>query len=92
MLNRTSYVHDKIRKLCQLLAYLTDMKLVTDFDEDFEDVRFVGKLSYLTLDYKHNTIFVISHKITKQEQNIIEEIMICLDWLEVGHNINGLRL
>ena len=92
MLNRTSYVHVKIRKLCQLLAYLTDMKLVTEFDENFEDVRFVGKYGYLTIDYKHRTIFVMSHKITPQEQEIIEEIMLYLDWLETKKNINGLRL
>ena len=84
MLNNHNYLHVKIRKLLKYLEYLTDMKVITDLDQDFEDVRLVGKLSYITLDFKHNTCFAMSHKITRQEMEIIEEIMISLDWLEVG--------
>ena len=83
-LNNYSYVHVKIRKISQYLEHLTDMKLITDFNEDFEDVRFVGKLSYITLDYRHHTCFAMSHHLTKQEIQIIDEIMVCLNWLEIG--------
>lgn len=90
-LNKTSYVHVKIKKLSQYLAYLTGMDLVTDLYSDFEDIRFISKLSYLTLDFKHNVVFSMSHKITKEEQAIIEELMICLDWLEVGNRYETLH-
>lgn len=83
-LNNYSYVHVKIRKLCQMLAYYTDMTLVTDLNEEFTQLKFMNKLSYLIIDYDKNLCFAMSHKITKQEQQIIEELMICLSWLEVG--------
>lgn len=87
-LNKHSYVHVKIRKLCQLLSYYTDMELTTDLSSNFNKLEFKNKLSYLIIDYEKNLCFAMSHKITRQEQEIIEEIMICLDWLKVGEMIH----
>ena len=82
-LNTKSYVHVKVRKLCQLLSYYTDMELTTDLSSNFNRLEFKNKLSYLIIDYEKNLCFAMSHKITRQEQEIIEEIMIYLDWLRV---------
>ena len=90
-LNNTTYVHIKIRKLCQLLAYLMNMELATDLSEEYSQIRFTGKYSYLTIDYDHKTCFALSHKITKKEQEIIEEIMICCQWLETGRRYQMLH-
>lgn len=83
-LNNNSYVHLKIRKLCQLLAYETNMQLVTDLDKEFKKLRFANSLSYIYIDYDKNLCFSMMHKITKQEQIIIEELMVHLRWLEIG--------
>ena len=83
-LNKTSYVHVTIRKLCQLLAYLTSMELTTDLTEEYNEIRFVGKLSYLTIDWSNKVCYAMSHRITKEEQAIIEEIMLYNNWLETG--------
>lgn len=84
-LNDFSHVHVRVRKLCQLLAYYTKMDLVSDLSNEFDCIRFMNKLSYLTIDYRNRVCYSMSHRITREEQQIIEEIMINLKWIEIGN-------
>jgi len=85
-LNNYSYAHVRVRKLCQLLEYHTNMKLLTNLSEEFQMLRFINELSYITIDYKHSTICVMSHKITAKEMDIIDEIQVTLGFMETVGN------
>lgn len=87
-LNETNYVHVKIRKMCQIIAYYSGMEQITDLSKDFKDIRFTNHVSYLTIDYKRNTCFSMCHRITKEEQELIEELMIYLNWLDTGYRVH----
>lgn len=90
-LNNQSYCHKRIRLLCFQLEALTDMKLVTNLSEEFDQVRFVGRLGYLIINFERNVCFALSHKITKDEQKVIEDIVVSLQWLETGRKIEKER-
>lgn len=90
-LNNTSYVHVIIRKLCLQLELLSGMKLVTDLGEEFYEIRFVDKLGYIVIDFRKDTCFTISHKLTKKEISAIDDIMLYCNWLETGEKIMEYR-
>lgn len=80
-LNKTSYTHVQIRTLCQILEQTTGTKLVTNLDEEFEELRFVGRISYIVIDYQKKAIFTLSHHLTEHELNIAQDIIIYLRFL-----------
>ena len=83
-LNKTSYCHKQIRALCFELEQRSGLKCITDLDEEFEDIRFYGKLSYIRIDWLHNAIFTLSYNMDKKELQIAQDIMLNLNWLEIG--------
>lgn len=83
-LNRTSYVHKQIRLACFHLEQQTGMKLQTSLNKEFDILKFTGSYSYLTIDFRRQACFVMSHKLTKEETEIIDLIVTCLQWLEIG--------
>ena len=85
-LNKTSYCHVQIRLACYKLEQSSKMKLETNLDENFDQIRFKKQLGYITIDYKNNAVFVLGHKITVAEHDIIENIMSYCNWLETMSN------
>lgn len=83
-LNKTSYVHKKIRMLCFQLEQFTNLKMITDLSEEFTQIRFMNSLSYIIIDFKRNTCFSMSCKLDCQEFDIVQEILIYLNWLHIG--------
>lgn len=87
-LNNHSYVHKKIRILCYAIEQSTNLKLITNFDNDFSDIRFMSRYSYLTIDYLHNTIFAMCIKLDKKQIEIIDDIITMLNWITIGETIS----
>ena len=58
------------------------MKLLTDFDNEFVEVRLMNKYGYIIIDWRKNTVFTLSHKLTEVELEICNEIMLYLSCLE----------
>ena len=85
VLNNHSFVHVKIRKLCAELEEITGLMLITDLNENFEELQFINKLSYIRVDYKNEVCFVLSHRITPKEITIIDDLLLYLSWLEIGY-------
>lgn len=83
-LNNTSYVHVTIRKLCLQLELLSGMKLITDLNEEFEQIRFINSIGYIVIDFEKNACFTLSHKLDKKEMATINDIMLYCQWLETG--------
>lgn len=79
-LNCHSFTHKKIRALVLQLELLSDMKLVTNF-ENFEDIRLLGKLGYITIDFKRNAVYTLGIKLDNKEWDIIKEILLYCNWL-----------
>lgn len=86
VLNKGSYVHLKIRALCLKLEQISGIKLQTNLSKEFEQLEFKSNLSYVIIDYKNYAVFTLSHKISYVEQDLINDIMIYLNWLETGHS------
>lgn len=85
-LNDTAYVHKQIRLLCRQLELLTNMKLVTDLGEEFDQIKFIGKLGYIIIDYKKEACFTLSYSMDKKEWSTVRDIMLYLEWLDIGNN------
>lgn len=85
-LNNSSYVHVQIRKLCLQLELLSGMKLLTDLNEEFDEIRFINAYGYIIIDYERNTCFAFAHKITKEEMATIEDILTYIHFLSIGLN------
>lgn len=83
ILNKTSYTHKQIRLACYILEQETGMTLKTDLSQEFQILKFEGKLSYLTIDYKKQVCFAMSHKLTKTEMELIDTIVVYIQWLEI---------
>jgi len=88
-LNEKSYVHVKIRKLCRLLEQITGLINITDLGEEFEEIQFIDKYSYIIIDYKNETILLLSYKLSARELEIINDINFELNWLETGLRIQA---
>lgn len=86
-LNHTSYVHVKIRQICQRLEKATGMKLITDLEQEFEILRFLSPLSYMTIDWQKQAYFTMSHHLTTEEEQEVQDLILYLDWLETGRRI-----
>lgn len=80
-LNNTYYVHKKIRLLCFQLQQISGLKLITNL-EDFEEIVFKGNLAYIRI--QNNVCFTLNHKLTQDEVNIIDDILVYWRWLEIG--------
>ena len=83
-LNNHSYCHKRVRLLCIQFESLSELKLATNLDEEFNDIRFMNGLSYVIIDYKHSKWFAMSYKPSKEEWETLKEIMIYCSWLYVG--------
>ena len=83
-LNNSSYGHVRVRKLCKILEDSTEMTLVTNLDEEFEEIRFVGKFGYIIIDYKKEACFTLGIHVNCLEWEYIREIMIYLNFFEIG--------
>lgn len=70
--------------MCLQLEKLSDMKLTTDVSEEFEKLRFCSKLGYIIIDYQKMACFTLSHTMSKQEWDTVQEIMLYLGWLDTG--------
>jgi hypothetical protein len=84
VLNKYSYVHLQIRKLSSQLEVISGMKLITDFDNEFVEVRFMNTLGYIVIDWRRNAIYTLSHSLNAVEMEIVKDIMLYCDWLETG--------
>lgn len=89
-LNEKSYVHVKIRKLCKLLEQISGLENITDLGGEFDEIQFIGKYSYIIIDYKKETILLLSYKLSAKELEIIEDINFELNWLETGLRVQAL--
>lgn len=87
VLNKYSYLHLNIRKLSSQLEAISGMKLITDFDNEFVEVRFMNTLGYIVIDFRRNAVYTLSHKLDLVEKEIVEQILIYCRWLELGENI-----
>lgn len=88
-LNNTSHVHLLIRKKCLQLELLTNMKLITDLNGEFVEIRFMNKLGYIVIDFRKNKCFALCHKIMPVEWQLIEDILIYCNWLEMGEKYSN---
>lgn len=82
VLNSYSYIHKKIRKEAEQLEFLSGMKLITDFNNEFVEVRLMNKYGYIILNWRKDIIFTLAHKLTEVELELCEDIMLYLSWLE----------
>ena len=82
VLNKHSYAHLQIRKLSAQLEAISGMKLITDFDNEFVEVRFMNTLGYIVIDWRKKAVYTLSHKLNAVELNIIDNMMVHLNWLE----------
>ena len=92
VLNTTSHVHKQIRLLCYQLEQFTGLQMITNLENEFEEVQFKGKLSYIIVNWKEESIYVLSHKITKDEMQTLEDIVLYLSWLETGKKVENRAL
>lgn len=83
-LNTTSYCHKTIRKLCLQLQLLSGTELLTNLDEEFNEIRFINKVGYIIIDYNNQVCFTLSHKIDHIEWQTIKDIILYCNWLEIG--------
>lgn len=83
-LNHHSYVHVNIRKACALLVQSTGMKLFTNLDEEFKEVKFFNALGYIVINWKKEVVFCLGHKLSKSEMELVKDISRQLNWLEMG--------
>ena len=90
VLNNHSFVHVEIRKCCTKLELLTGMKLITDLNSEFVEIRLMNKLGYIVIKWDKNACFTLSHHLTEVELAIVQNILIYLNWLETGQKINAL--
>lgn len=88
-LNEKSYGHVKIRKLCRVLEQISGLENITDLGEEFDEIQFIGKYSYIIIDYKKETILLLSYKLSAEELEIIKDINLCLNWLETGLRVQA---
>ena len=86
-LNNYSYVHKQIRALCFLFEQSTGLKLLTDLSADFQDIRFASPLSYVTINFKRNTLFVMCIVLKKEQKEMLFEILTYLRWLLNGQKV-----
>lgn len=86
VLNKYSYVHLQIRKLSSQLEIISGMKLVTNFDEEFVEVRFMNTLGYIVIDWRRNAVYTLSHSLNAVEMEIVQDIMLNCRWLEADYN------
>lgn len=84
ILNETSYVHKTIRKLCSQLEVVSGTKMITNLGENFTKIEFIDKYGYIIIDYQKQKIITLANKLNEVEFKIIENIMLQLDWLEIG--------
>lgn len=82
VLNNYSYAHKRIRKMAAQLEFLSGMKLLTDFDNEFVEVRFMNKYGYIILNWRKEIIFTLSHKLTEVELELCKDIVLYLSCLE----------
>ena len=90
-LNKTSYVHKVIRLFCFYLEQSTGLQMITNLDEEFEEIQFKGKLSYLVIDWKNEMYSVLSHRVTQKEADIIDDIKSVLPVKKKGNNVQKCR-
>lgn len=83
-LNCISYVHVLIRQLCFQLEQTSGLRTATDLSKDFKEIRFENDYSYIIIDYRDDVCFTLSHKLTEKEMAIIKDIVLHLQWLEIG--------
>lgn len=91
VLNKTSYVHLSIRKLCSQLEFLSGMSLITDLDNQFVELRFMNKYGYIVIDWRKKAIYTLSHKLDPVEYEIVTTLIVYCRWLEIGENIKYMK-
>lgn len=91
LLNNISYLHVRIRKLCDQLEFLSGLKMITNLDEEFVEIRLMSRHSYIIINWRKNTVFTLCHKLTEVELAICNELMINCNWLETGENIKYMK-
>lgn len=88
VLNNHAFVHKKIRILCYKLEEISGLKLVTNLNRNMVEIKLSGSYAHIIIDYRNSAILVLNHKLTDQEMLIIEDIMIYMNWLEVGEKVS----
>ena len=88
-LNKTSYVHVKIRQLCAYFEAITGLKLATNLSADFNEIFFMNQLSYIKIDYQNETLYVLSYRIGSAEEYIIDYLVTLCNWLELDKKISN---
>ena len=84
ILNNTAYAHKQIRLLLYQLEILSGMQLITNVEEEFEQIRLIDKYGYIIINYKKNACFTLSHTMSPDEWKTVQDIMLYLSWLEIG--------
>ena len=87
VLNKSSTIHVRIRKLCYQLELLTDMKLVTNLSEEFNEIRLINKLGYIVIDYERNAVYSLGIHLDKIQLDIVQDIILYCSWIETGDRI-----
>lgn len=83
-LNTHSYVHVKIRMLCNFVEMKTGLKLITNLSDNFSVITFQSEYSYINIFYKKNAYTSLSVKLDKTVRDAIEDILFNLNWLDLG--------
>ena len=63
----------------------------TDLSQEFDSIFFNSELQYIRIDFKRNAYYVLNVNLTKQLRAAIEDILVFLQWLDIGNNYNEER-
>jgi hypothetical protein len=69
------------------MQQLTELPLVTNLDEDFDELRWEDELSHIVINYKRSACFNMSHKMTEPEWKTAQDIMLFCQWLQTGEKV-----
>ena len=78
-----------IQTNCYQIELITGMKLVTDLSQEFTQIQFMNKLGYIIIDYERNAVLSLGHKMNDVELNLVQDVMMYLDWLSTGEIIKN---
>lgn len=91
-LNTHSYVHVKIRLLCNFVEIKTGLKLITNLSDNFSVITFQNEYSYINIFYKKSVYTSLNTRLDKVVRDAIEDIILYLEWLDIGNAIAEKRV
>lgn len=91
-LNTHSYVHLKVRCLCNFIEQKTGLQLVTNLADNFSVITFQDAYSYINIFYKKCVYTSLNRKLDITVRDAIEDIIMYLAWLDIGNAIAEKRV